>query len=216
VVDFIAESTATATATATAGAGDDSGVAGRRILISSDQALRTGPEMPSLLTNLGGADIRIFNGTNKDDLADHTRVGLVAATEWRVASPLDHLAKAEVRAVARLFGLPNHAHAASPCLRSRLALGVTATPARLRRVEAAEEVARALLGVQVHHNLRVRVLRDNGARVEADPCLLARAQKSGVIGQVAADIAALGFDTVTFKTFRSGSMSATAGAVAWE
>ena len=119
-----------------------------------------------------------------------------------------------MRAVARLFGLPNHAHAASPCLRSRLALGVTATPARLKRVEAAEEVARALLDVQVHHNLRVRVLRDNGARVEADPFLLARAQESGVIGRVAADIAALGFDTVTFKAFRSGSLSTMANAVA--
>ena len=209
-MDFIAASSATAGAGAGAGAGDEGGSAGRRILNSFDQALQTGSNMPSFVTNLGGADIRIFNGTNKDDLGDSTRVGLVAASEWDVASPIDHLSKTEVRAVARAFGLPNHAHAASPCLRSRLALGVAATPTRLRRVEKAEEVARALLDAQVHHNLRVRVLRDNGARVEADPALLARAQETGAIGQAAADIAALGFDTVSFKEFRSGSVAAVA------
>lgn len=37
------------------------------------------------------------------------------------------LSKAEVRLVAHGLGLPNWNHAASPCLRSRLALGVHAS-----------------------------------------------------------------------------------------
>lgn len=41
----------------------------------------------------------------------------------------------KVRAVSRELGLPNWNHAASPCLRSRLAFGVQATPERLQLVE---------------------------------------------------------------------------------
>lgn len=40
-----------------------------------------------------------------------------------------------MRAVSRELGLPNWSHAASPCLRSRLAFGVQATPDRLMVVE---------------------------------------------------------------------------------
>lgn len=38
----------------------------------------------------------LFNGTNLDDRADSTRVGLVAAADFNVASPLDTLTKDEV------------------------------------------------------------------------------------------------------------------------
>ena len=72
-------------------------------------------------------DVVLFNGTNKEDRLDPTRVGLQAAANFGVASPIDGLTKDEVRAAARLLGLPNWRHAASPCLRSRLALGVAAT-----------------------------------------------------------------------------------------
>jgi uncharacterized protein len=47
----------------------------------------------------------LYNGTNKDDKVDVTRVGLIAAEEFRVASPLDEYTKLEVRAMAREFGL---------------------------------------------------------------------------------------------------------------
>ena len=79
--------------------------------------------------------------------------------------------------MARHLGLPNWNHAASPCLRSRLALGVLATDEALRRVEQAEELVReALPWVDVHHNLRVRTLAKKRAVVEIDHSLLDGAQ----------------------------------------
>ncbi|MBL0176337.1 MAG: hypothetical protein IPP94_13910 [Ignavibacteria bacterium] len=65
----------------------------------------------------------LFNGSNADDLQDPTRVGLKAASEFRVASPLSELTKADVRDLARHAGLPNWDTAASPCLRFRVSTG---------------------------------------------------------------------------------------------
>lgn len=39
----------------------------------------------------------LFNGTNADDLKDPTRLGLIAAKEFKVASPLATVSKATVR-----------------------------------------------------------------------------------------------------------------------
>ena len=68
----------------------------------------------------GGGDkkeVLILNGTNADDLTDPTRLGLLAATEHRVISPLATLPKAAVRMCARAAGLPNWDLAgASPCV----------------------------------------------------------------------------------------------------
>lgn len=47
----------------------------------------------------------------------------------------------QVRAVSRELGLPNWNHAASPCLRSRLAFGVQATPERLVLVEKVDDTS---------------------------------------------------------------------------
>ncbi len=42
-------------------------------------------------------DLVIFNGTNADDLRDPTRLGLIAAKRYGVASPLARAPKAVVR-----------------------------------------------------------------------------------------------------------------------
>lgn len=86
-------------------------------------------------------------GTNLDDLSDPTRLGLVAARDFEVASPLAGLSKAAVRAVARSLGLPNWDWAAAPCLRSRLQFGVQATPEALGLVERAEALVSRVLGL---------------------------------------------------------------------
>ena len=54
-------------------------------------------------------------------------LGLIAASDFLVRSPLDLVSKGDVRRAARHLGLPNWDAAASPCLRSRLAIGVEAT-----------------------------------------------------------------------------------------
>jgi len=128
----------------------------------------------------------------------------VAASEFSVVSPLDHLTKDEVRQLAREFGLPNHAHAASPCLRSRLAFGVRATSDNLKRIEAAEKAVKGILDIKVSHNVRVRHMTNNGARVELDPDLLG---KSDQMEMVAMEVSKLGYSTVSFKPFVSGSLA---------
>ena len=158
-----------------------------------------------------GGSLLLYNGTNADDVRDTTRVGIVAAREFRVASPLQEmgLTKADVRAVATELRLPNAQYAASPCLRSRLGLGVRATPPALVNVERAELIVRSGLSslLTPAHNLRVRHLLDNSARIELDAELLEEAEISGKLSDVASAVANLGYAGVSFKIFRSGSNS---------
>jgi pyridinium-3,5-biscarboxylic acid mononucleotide sulfurtransferase len=152
--------------------------------------------------------VTLFNGTNKEDRRDPTRVGLKAAADFQVRSPIDQLTKAEVRALARALGLPNWRHAASPCLRSRLALGVPALEDHLRRVERAEGVVRRALGgaMQVQHNLRVRLLAGGRGAVELDAELLHVV--APFMAEIEGELRGLGFDGgVTLRAFKSGSVS---------
>jgi uncharacterized protein len=116
-------------------------------------------------------DVILYNGTNADDLMDPTRLGLIAADEYHVRSPLRYLTKSKVRLVGKHLGLINWDHAASPCLRSRLAVGVTATSDRLQNVEFAERFVRKSLPQLIDdptRNLRVRILSGNRAMIEVD------------------------------------------------
>ncbi len=152
-----------------------------------------------------GRAVMLYNGTNKDDLRDPTRVGLKAARDFSVASPLQHLTKNDVRAFAQEAGLPNWAYAASPCLRSRLAFGVEATEERLRRVEAAEQVVRQHLTLAPEDNLRVRVVGDDQAILELDGPQLDTAKLTWE--HLSSNILRLGFAQVQGRIFRSGSLS---------
>lgn len=148
----------------------------------------------------------ILDGTNADDLAGH-RPGAAALSEHGVKRPLADvgMTKAEVRVLARAFGLPNHDKPSMPCLSSRVQYGQRITPERLGRIEKSENLIRALTGVK---ELRVR---DHGdlARIEVgkderelffDPKLLDR---------IGSALRELGFVYVTFDLFgyRSGSMN---------
>src|SRR5579883_2604701 len=70
----------------------------------------------------------VCSGANLDDRGDY-RPGLAAAAEHAVRHPLQEagFTKADVRAVARAWGLPAWDKPASPCLSSRLAPGLAAT-----------------------------------------------------------------------------------------
>ncbi|KAL7532312.1 hypothetical protein ACHAXR_004555 [Thalassiosira sp. AJA248-18] len=121
----------------------------------------------------------LFNGTNADDTQDPTRLGLIAASNFQVHSPLDQITKDQVRQAAKYLGLPNWNAAASPCLRSRLAMGVTATEDHLRAVELAEEFVRRVLELDETVNARVRMLAGGKAMVELDNSILLEKTTTG-------------------------------------
>ena len=158
-----------------------------------------------LLRFEGQGDVVLFNGTNLDDRADETRVGLKAANNFNVMSPLDNLTKDQVRTLAREVGLPNWNYAASPCLRSRLQYGVEATPARLQRVERAESVVRHFLALSPSDNMRVRTLTGEVAMIEVDAAHLDTGQR--MLPALKTSLTAMGFDAVDLRAFRSGSLS---------
>jgi len=114
----------------------------------------------------------LYNGTNADDKLDSTRVGLIAASNFRVQSPLDRITKDQVRQAAKYLGLPNWNVAASPCLRSRLAMGVLATENHLLAVEKAERFIREVLQLDETVNARVRMLAGSKAVVELDNSII--------------------------------------------
>lgn len=153
------------------------------------------------------AGAALVEGTHADDLSGH-RPGRRAAQELSVFAPFVELGmgKADVRAVARLLGLPNAERPSSPCLSSRIAYGVEVTPERLARVRAAEE-ALDRLGF-VERRVRLHRLEGGGelARVEVPRRDLPRAiDAAQAIDQA---LRALGFTyaTVDLRGLRSGSL----------
>jgi uncharacterized protein len=159
-----------------------------------------------LADSLGIADV--VTGTNADDLRAGFRPGIRAAAERGAWTPLADagLTKDDVRAAARRWGLALADKPAAACLASRLAYGVPVSAERLARVEAAEAALRdalAAVGIPVH-NLRVRDMGDDVARIEVDAALVAEvAARDGLLAAVG------GFDRVELdpRGFRSGSMN---------
>jgi uncharacterized protein len=148
----------------------------------------------------------VVSGANLDDRGDY-RPGLVAAAEHAVRHPLQEagFTKADVRAVARSWGLPTWDKPAAPCLSSRLAPGLAVTPERARRVEEAEALLRSL-GLR---ECRVRYHEGDLARVEVPVAEVARLAAEPVRGELARELRRLGFKFVTLDLdgFRSGSLN---------
>src|SRR5207244_676204 len=119
----------------------------------------------------------ILSGANLDDRGDY-RPGLKAAAEHAVRHPLQEagFTKADVRALARQWGLPTWDKPASPCLSSRLAPGVPVTVERTGRVEAAEAYLREL----GYREFRVRLHEGELARIEVPAEALPRLAQPGV------------------------------------
>ena len=149
----------------------------------------------------------VCDGNNADDLGDH-RPGLQAAKERKVRSPLAEcgLTKADVRALARVWGLPIWDKPASPCLSSRIAYGEEVTPQRLEMVERAERFLRER-GFQP---LRVRYHRGDLARIEVDAAAVARFADEQFRRETVEFLKSVGFKYVSIdlEGFRSGSLNA--------
>jgi len=149
----------------------------------------------------------VVTGTNADDAGDY-RPGLRAEREAGTVRPLMDagLTKAEVRAAARSMGLPNWDRPAMACLATRIPYGETLTPARLGRIEAAEE---ALLAM----GFGTCRVRDHGtvARIELPAGDLEQGLRRRE--QIAAALRGLGYTFVALdlEGLRSGSMNAGLG-----
>jgi uncharacterized protein len=137
-----------------------------------------------------------------------------AASERGVRHPLQEcgLSKADVRDLARAWGLPTWDKPAAACLSSRVAYGIEVTPHRLARVERAEADVRRVLAAAgtPARDLRVRDLGDR-ASVEVDADLVAGPLATGSTGEaeVLAAVRAAGFAeaSVDPRGFRSGSLN---------
>jgi uncharacterized protein len=151
----------------------------------------------------------IATGTNADDARAGFRPGIRAAAERGAVTPLRDagFTKEQVREASRRWGLPTWDKPAAACLSSRIAYGLSITPARLARVEQAEVALRAVLSESgtPFRNLRVRDVGD-AARIEVDAELVE--QVAGMEEAIEAVLAA-GFDVaeVDPKGFRSGAMN---------
>jgi uncharacterized protein len=147
----------------------------------------------------------VVDGSNADDRGDY-RPGRQAAREHGVRSPLDEaaLSKDEIRALSRDAGLPTWDVPASACLSSRIPYGSEVTEEKLRQIEAAEEVLRAL-GFRI---FRVRH-HDSLARLELAKDEMPRALEPAVNEQLVRDLRALGYQHVTIdlRGYRLGSLN---------
>ncbi|NJD60637.1 MAG: TIGR00268 family protein [Anaerolineales bacterium] len=145
----------------------------------------------------------ILDGTNADDLNDH-RPGRQAALEKGLRSPLMEvgLTKADIRALARQFKLPNWNKPSAACLSSRIPYGTPIEISTLHQIEQAEHILRQMGFSQV----RVRY-HNQIARIEMEPADFTIALEKRL--EIASRIKELGFLYITLDLngFRSGSMN---------
>lgn len=144
----------------------------------------------------------ILDGTNEDDLHVY-RPGIQALGELGIISPLAelHITKAEVKALASMYGISVASRPSTPCMATRIPYGMELNYDILARIGEGEAFLREMFS----GNVRLR-LHKNVARIELDPeCLEQAVMKRE---QVISRLKELGFYYVTLdlEGFRSGSM----------
>lgn len=156
-----------------------------------------------------GTGAVLVYGAVMDDLGDH-RPGMRAATERGVRAPLieAELWKAEIRELSRALELPTWDKPSFACLSSRFQYGDAITAAKLRQVDAAEEIVRSL----GFRQFRVRH-HDRLARVELPAEDLPRLLEDGRREALVTRLRALGYVyvTVDLAGFQSGSANLVLG-----
>ena len=147
----------------------------------------------------------IAYGVNVDDTSDF-RPGHRAAQKHSVRAPLleAELAKAEIRELSRLAGLPTWDRPAAACLSSRIPYGTQVTPENLRQVELGEE-ALARLGFRVYR------VRHHGtlARIEIGRDELAKALSVDIADTLVEAFREIGYQYVALDLagYRQGSLN---------
>jgi uncharacterized protein len=147
----------------------------------------------------------IAYGVNKDDDGDF-RPGQRAAREFGVRGPLKEagMGKREIRAVARLLGVPVWDKPAMACFSSRIPYGSKVDLASLQMIYKAEKLLRELgfRQVRVRHH-------DKVARIEVERTELPRLIEEDVSRVVTDGLRKIGYSyvTVDLMGYRSGSMN---------
>jgi pyridinium-3,5-biscarboxylic acid mononucleotide sulfurtransferase len=148
----------------------------------------------------------IVDGTQMDDLFD-VRPGIRALKENGIRSPLVEcgIYKTQIRAMALYFGLSVHSRPSNSCLASRVPTGMTITYEKLRRIENAETIVKAVFAVS-----QVRV-RDHGniARIEVSKEELSKLFDTTKLDILDLQIKKQGFSFVTIDIggYKSGNLS---------
>lgn len=147
----------------------------------------------------------IAYGVNKDDDGDF-RPGQRAAREFHVRGPLKEagMGKHEIRAIARMLGVPVWNKPAMACFSSRIAYGMKVDVASLQMVYRAEKLLHDL----GFHNLRVRH-HGKIARIEVERAEMPRLLEEEINRAVTDGLRKIGYVYVTLDLmgFRSGSMN---------
>lgn len=147
----------------------------------------------------------IVDGTNIDDLSDY-RPGIRALREHGVRSPMVELgiSKAEVRRIAKQYGLSVYDKPSNACLASRIPAGTAVTYEKLRRIESSEIAVKTILGVR---QLRVR---DHGdvARIEVGRDEMSKIFDAEKLALVDDTLKHLGYRYVAFDAagYRPGNL----------
>jgi uncharacterized protein len=147
----------------------------------------------------------IAYGVNRDDDSDF-RPGQRAAREFGVRGPLKEagMGKREIRAVARLLGVPVWDKPAMACFSSRIPYGSKVDVASLQMIYKAEKLLRELgfRQVRVRHH-------DKIARIEVERSELPRLIEEEMSRVVTDGLRKVGYTyvTVDLMGYRSGSMN---------
>jgi len=147
----------------------------------------------------------IAYGVNKDDDGDF-RPGQRAAREFNVRGPLKEagMDKREIRAVARLLGVPVWDKPAMACFSSRIPYGNRVDIATLQMIYKAEKLLRDLgfRQVRVRHH-------DKIARIEVERTELPRLFEDQISRVVTDGLRKIGYTYVTVDLlgYRTGSMN---------
>lgn len=147
----------------------------------------------------------IVYGVNKDDDSDF-RPGQRAAREFGVRGPLKEaeMGKREIRAVARMLGVPVWDKPAMACFSSRIPYGSKVDVTSLQRIYKAEKVLRELgfRQVRVRHH-------DKIARIEVERAEIPRLVEEEMSRIVTESLRKIGYSYVTVDLlgYRTGSMN---------
>lgn len=144
----------------------------------------------------------ILDGTNEDDMHVY-RPGIQALKELGIMSPLAelHITKAQVKALAKEYGISVAGRPSAPCMATRLPYNTEIDYEALERIAAGEELLKTL----IPGNVRLR-LHGNVARIEVDEPQFGTFLENR--RRITEELKKMGFLYITLdlEGFRSGSM----------